>query len=80
MLDFRVKGVTTISCDPHKYGYGPKGFSVLMFKNKELRRGIMYATSDWHGGLYMTPTLAGSRPGNIIAGTWAALMKTGKKE
>ena len=23
--DFRVGGVTTISCDPHKYGFAPKG-------------------------------------------------------
>ena len=27
-------GVTTISIDPHKFGLGPKGVSVLLFKNK----------------------------------------------
>lgn len=31
--DFTVLGVTSISCDPHKYAYGPKGLSVLLFKN-----------------------------------------------
>ena len=35
VFDFRVPGVTTISCDPHKYGYGPKGASILMFRNKK---------------------------------------------
>jgi sphinganine-1-phosphate aldolase len=24
-FDFRVKGVTSISCDTHKYGFSPKG-------------------------------------------------------
>jgi len=37
LFDFRVEGVTTISCDPHKYGYGPKGASILMFRSKKLR-------------------------------------------
>lgn len=35
--DFRVEGVTTISCDPHKYSCGPKGNSVLMFRHSDLR-------------------------------------------
>jgi sphinganine-1-phosphate aldolase len=34
VFDFRNEGVTTISCDTHKYGYGPKGMSVLMFRTK----------------------------------------------
>ena len=36
--DFRVPGVTSISCDPHKYGFAPKGASILMFRSAELRR------------------------------------------
>jgi sphinganine-1-phosphate aldolase len=31
-VDFALPGVTSISCDPHKYAYGPKGFSVCMFR------------------------------------------------
>ena len=78
-FDFRIPGVTTISCDPHKYAYGPKGMSVLMFRTKELRRHMLFATPDWNGGMYGTASVAGSRPGNIIAGTWAALMKIGRE-
>lgn len=70
--------MTSISCDPHKFGYGPKGLSVLMFRTRELRRNMLFAASDWNGGLYLTPTMAGSRPGNTIAATWAAMMKHGK--
>src|SRR4051812_26626555 len=34
--DFRVPGVTTISADLHKFGYTPKGASVLMHRSKGL--------------------------------------------
>jgi len=33
LFDFRNLAVTSISCDTHKYGYGPKGSSVLMFRH-----------------------------------------------
>jgi sphinganine-1-phosphate aldolase len=29
--------------------------------------------------MYVTPTMAGSRSGSVITGTWAALMKFGKE-
>jgi len=35
--DFRVPGVTSISCDTHKYGYAPKGSSVIMYSNRTVR-------------------------------------------
>jgi sphinganine-1-phosphate aldolase len=79
VFDFRVPGVTSISCDTHKYGYGPKGLSVLMFRDKAVRRAQIFSYADWTGGIYSTPSLAGSRPGNIIAGTWAAIMSIGRE-
>jgi sphinganine-1-phosphate aldolase len=79
LYDFKLEGVTSISCDPHKFCYGPKGLSVIMFRTKELRRQSFFAVSNWPGGMYVTPTIAGSRPGAVIAGTWAALMKQGRQ-
>jgi len=49
-----------------------------MFRNKELRKRTFFGVSEWNGGMYVTPTVAGSRSGAIIAGTWAALMKQGR--
>ncbi|TCD65353.1 hypothetical protein EIP91_002792 [Steccherinum ochraceum] len=72
-FDFRVDGVTAISCDTHKYGFAPKGNSVIMYRNPELREYQYYVQTGWAGGLYASPTIAGSRAGSIIAGTWAAL-------
>lgn len=33
--------------------------------------------TEWSGGLYVSPTMAGSRPGGLIAGAWAAMMSLG---
>ncbi len=76
--DFRVPGVTSISADTHKYGYGLKGTSTLIYATKELRAHQWYAVPDWPGGLYVSPGLAGSRSGGLIAATWASLVITGR--
>ena len=34
---FCLAGVTSISCDTHKFGYAPKGSSIVMYKNSDLR-------------------------------------------
>ena len=71
MVDFRVDGVTSISCDTHKYGYGPKGCSVIMYKNAKLRKNQYFIDTDWSGGIYASPAIAGSRSGAVLACTWA---------
>lgn len=78
-FDFRIPGITSISCDPHKYGMGPKGVSVLLFRNQKLRNYQFFANARWNGGIYATTTIAGSRPGNVIAATWAVMMKIGRE-
>ncbi|KAJ3481819.1 hypothetical protein NLI96_g7401 [Meripilus lineatus] len=76
-FDFRVEGVTSISCDTHKYGFAPKGNSVIMYRTAELRRYQYYITPSWTGGVYGSPSMPGSRPGALIAGTWAAMQYMG---
>ncbi|KAF4685226.1 Sphingosine-1-phosphate lyase 1 [Perkinsus olseni] len=76
-FDFRVPGVTSISCDTHKYGFSPKGTSVLMFRSPDLRKYQYSTCSEWPGGIYGTPTICGSRPAAAVAATWATLMHIG---
>ncbi|XP_075504687.1 sphingosine-1-phosphate lyase isoform X1 [Primulina tabacum] len=111
-FDFSVQGVTSMSVDVHKYGLAPKGTSVILYRNHDIRKHqfvagklISYRTSvfsssdscvpsayllicthvllhqhlvtEWTGGLYVSPTIAGSRPGGLIAGAWAAMMSLG---
>ncbi|KAL5123141.1 Sphingosine-1-phosphate lyase [Glycine soja] len=97
-FDFSVKGVSSISVDVHKYGLAPKGTSVVLYRNHEIRKLITnvfsfclldstasicccvnVAVTEWSGGLYVSPTIAGSRPGSLIAGAWAAMMSLGKE-
>jgi len=80
LSDFRVVGLTTISVDTHKYGFGPKGYSLCLFKSVELRDYQFFTHMNWNGGFYTTPSMAGSRPGATVAGTWAALCKIGRKK
>ncbi len=77
-FDFRLPGVTSISADTHKYGYAAKGTSVVLYRNPELRHFQYYTTTDWPGGLYFSPTLAGSRPGALSAACWAAMVTMGE--
>ena len=37
-----------------------------------------FVAPDWQGGIYACPTIPGSRPGAIIAATWAAMMHFGE--
>ncbi|WOH08887.1 hypothetical protein DCAR_0728338 [Daucus carota subsp. sativus] len=76
-FDFTVQGVTSISADVHKYGLAPKGTSVVLYRNHDIRKCQFVAVTEWTGGLYVSPTIAGSRPGGLIAGAWAALMSLG---
>lgn len=77
-IDFRLPGVTSMSVDTHKYGYAAKGTSVVLYRTPELRHYQFYTTTEWPGGLYFSPTLAGSRPGALSAACWASLMSIGE--
>lgn len=78
-FDFQVPGVTSISADVHKYGLGPKGTSVILYRDHRLRRHQFVAVTEWSGGLYVSPSAAGSRPGGLIAAAWGAMNSIGKE-
>ena len=77
-FDFTLRGVTSISCDTHKYGFAPKGNSTVLYRNASLRTYQYFISPDWSGGVYASPGIAGSRPGALIAGCWASLMTQGE--
>jgi len=79
VFDFRIPGVTTISADTHKYGYGFKGTSVLAFRDKAIRNSQYFFMTDWSGGKYASPGIEGSRSGGMLAATWAAMMSFGRE-
>lgn len=72
-FDFSVPGVTSISADLHKYGYAAKGVSAILYRNETYRKHQYFAYSDWPGGLFVSPTATGTRPGGAIASAWAVM-------
>lgn len=77
-FDFSLPGVSSISVDTHKYGFGAKGSSVILYRRKELMHYQYFTASDWPGGLYFSPGFAGSRSGAVSAQAWAAMLSIGQ--
>jgi glutamate/tyrosine decarboxylase-like PLP-dependent enzyme len=75
--DFRVRGVTSLSADLHKYGYAFKGASIILYRSRELLQRQFFWYDSWPGGLYASGTSAGTRPAAPIAGAWAAVNHLG---
>jgi sphinganine-1-phosphate aldolase len=76
--NFAVPGVTSMSCDLHKFGYSAKGASVLLHRDKAVRKHQFFLTTDWLGGLYGSPAILGTRSGGGAASAWAMLHHLGE--
>ncbi|TIC85873.1 aspartate aminotransferase family protein [Nocardioides sp. GY 10113] len=74
---FAVEGVTSISMDLHKYGYAPKGASVLLHRSAALRRPQYFAHADWPGYTMLNSTLQSTRSGGPVAGAWTTVRAIG---
>jgi len=72
-FEFDVPGVTSISMDFHKYAFAAKGASVILHRNKELRRYQIYACSNWTGYTVINPTVQSTKSAGPVAAAWAAL-------
>lgn len=75
--DLRVSGVTSISADLHKYGYAPKGASVLLTRGRDRHRAQYFATTSWPGYPVVNPTLLGSKSAAPLAAAWAIIKYLG---
>lgn len=78
-FDFRIPGVTSISADTHKYGYGLKGTSTVLFRDRALRNRCYFFMPDWSGGKYFSPGMEGSRSDGLLASTWASMVSIGRE-
>jgi sphinganine-1-phosphate aldolase len=74
---FAVDGVTSISVDLHKYGYAPKGTSLLLHRTPELRRPQLFASAAWPGYTMLNSTMQSTKSGGPLAGAWAVVESLG---
>lgn len=72
-FDLSVPGVTSISCDLHKYGFAAKGASVVLYNDPALREAQIYACSGWNGYTIVNTTVQSTKSGGPLAGAFAAL-------
>ncbi len=77
--DFRVEGVYSLSTDLHKYGYVPKGASIVLYSNKDLRLFHYYAYSRWPGYPLVNTTVLSSRTAGGLAASWTTIRFLGEE-
>lgn len=75
--DFRVSGVTSMSADLHKFGYAPKGVSVVLQRGRDRERAQYFATTQWPGYPVVNPTILGSKSAGPLAAAWAIVQALG---
>ena len=75
--DLRVPGVTSLSADLHKFGYAPKGASVLLQRGRDRQRAQYFATTRWPGYPVVNPTILGSKSAGPLAAAWAITQALG---
>ncbi len=72
-FDFSVPGVWSISADLHKYAYSPKGASLVLYRDKSLRKHQIFACSQWIGYTIINNAVQSSKSGGPMAAAWAVL-------
>ncbi len=78
-FDFSVPGVTSISVDMHKYGYAAKNASVVLYRDRALRRYALFSSAGTTGYAVINPTVLSSKSGGPLAGAWATLHALGEE-
>lgn len=75
--DLQLPGVTSLSADLHKYGYAPKGASLLLQRGRDRQRKQFFATTKWAGYPVVNSTLLGSKSATALAAAWAITQTLG---
>jgi len=76
-FDFSVPGVTSISMDLHKYAYCPKGASLVLYRDKELKKHQIFSCSAWTGYTIINPTVQSTKTGGPVAAAWTLMQFIG---
>jgi hypothetical protein len=72
-FDFSVPGVSSISMDLHKYAFAAKGASVVLYRDKQLRKHQIFTCATWTGYTISNSTVQSSKSGGPVAAAWAVL-------
>ncbi|MBW1892630.1 MAG: aspartate aminotransferase family protein [Deltaproteobacteria bacterium] len=70
---FDIPGVTSVSVDLHKYGYTPKNASLILYRNKSIRKHQIFACAGWPGYTVVNSAFQSSKTGGSLAASWAVM-------
>ncbi|WP_209475693.1 tyrosine decarboxylase MfnA [Thermococcus stetteri] len=76
-FDFRLKGVKSITIDPHKMGMVPIPAGGIIFREKKFLESISVLAPYLAGGKIWQATITGTRPGAHALAVWAMIKHLG---
>ncbi|NJE05564.1 tyrosine decarboxylase MfnA [Thermococcus sp. M36] len=76
-FDFRLKGVQSITIDPHKMGMVPIPAGGIIFREKKFLEAISVPAPYLAGGKVWQATITGTRPGASALAVWAMIKHLG---
>ncbi len=76
-FDFRLKGVKSITIDPHKMGMVPIPAGGIIFREKKYLEAISVPAPYLAGGKVWQATITGTRPGANALAVWAMIKHLG---
>ncbi len=76
-FDFRLKGVKSITIDPHKMGMVPIPAGGIIFREKKYLEAISILAPYLAGGKIWQATITGTRPGASALAVWAMIKHLG---
>lgn len=78
-FDFSVERVRSLSVDMHKYGYSPKGASVVLFRSAEERKPTLFVDAAWPGYPLVNEAILSTRSAAPLAAAWAVARLLGRE-
>lgn len=78
-FDFSLPGVSSLSVDLHKYAFTPKGASLVLYRNKDLRKYQFFTCTNWTGYPVINTTIQSTKSGGPLAACWATLNYIGEE-
>ncbi|AEC52533.1 L-tyrosine decarboxylase [Pyrococcus sp. NA2] len=76
-FDFRLRGVQSITIDPHKMGMAPIPAGGIIFRRKKYLKAISVLAPYLAGGKVWQATITGTRPGASVIAVWALIKHLG---
>ena len=76
-FDFRLKGVKSVTIDPHKMGMVPIPAGGIIFREKKYLEAISILAPYLAGGKIWQATITGTRPGASALAVWAMIKHLG---